>query len=386
MDYKDHLLLQLRGDLRDLDEAERVLENRALDAGLRERVRAPFTREFKRRRDALKHQEQELTSGETALLDTWRDFRQTHADCGALYRECLALTVGALNRAAGLDGGLCAIADALLDDLGRRLADIKWGRFTLLAEGEFFADLAGIIRLQFPANVWNLPVAVHEFGHFLGPRLEDHVPGGLSQHPFQDMLTSEQSVGTLPAGYLHEHFADLFAIYALGPAFACNCLLLRFDPAVDDGRTHPGAAKRAYVILRALDALGRAANKNRPPFASVARQLDDWWKKTMASAAPSLVLQPEQLLQLDNWVDQLFDLLEGLTPALRYGEQDWLRAQRLNAELRPDGNPLALQAGDRLADVLNAGWLYRLDNLGAADYPLDRIGEKMVMACQKIMG
>ena len=105
-----------------------------------------------------------------------------------LFEESLALVEGALVRGAKLDNGLCQIADALLDEL-RTKADVAWGRFTILAEGEFFGEMAQIIRLRFPeVSIWNLPIAAHEFGHFVGPELKQPGPFGTFRYPFQEEL------------------------------------------------------------------------------------------------------------------------------------------------------------------------------------------------------
>ena len=87
-------------------------------------------------------------------------------DASNLLGECLAFLEGGLVRAAGLDGGVCALADKMFEALNDQ-TDLGWQRFTLVAAGEFYSTLSGIVRLRFTdTDIWSLPVAVHEFGHF----------------------------------------------------------------------------------------------------------------------------------------------------------------------------------------------------------------------------
>ena len=254
-------------------------------------------------------------------MDTcWTTLRGIEDACQSLFRECLAIVQ--VVRGAGLDNGLCEIGDALLQDLGHG-ADLHWGRFTILAESESIVELGSIVRLRFPeVSIWSLPVAAHEYGHFVGPRLEVQDPGQPSRHPFQDFLEQIREDDPRYYYYGHEFFADLFATYALGPSFACCCILLRFDPvtASTEYSTHPSAAQRVYWLLSVL----RAMDEQDPflSFSGIIKDLENWWSATLAASGQSAgsLVSPDASSRLDSWRDELFAMVEDhLPPGTRYG-------------------------------------------------------------------
>src|ERR1035438_10508874 len=160
---------------------------------------------------------------EASLEIAWAQHDGLRREAETVISECLAFMGGALTRAHGIDFGLCRLTDAMLYDLSTR-TDVGWNRFTIVADGEFFARLSGIIRIQFPdVSIWNLPVAAHEFGHFVASRWKDSALAG--------MIEREKRADRRYEAYLNEHFADLFATFTVGPCFAMVCGLVRFFPA-----------------------------------------------------------------------------------------------------------------------------------------------------------
>ncbi len=238
---EDRDLLQSRIDaaLAELGWAEGLLDRESLDSRLRRRVRVGFQTEFARRRAALEGERERVASG-LALDLGWSSFRDQRRECDALFRECLAFALGAATCGSGLDDlgvglGLCRLADALLEEINAE-TPVTWRGFTILAEGEFFNDLASIIRVRFPeVCLWNLPVAAHEFGHFVGMTLAVRGAGDRRRQPLIDYVDSQTAAIPPPRrsqwrSFLHEHFADLFASYVLGPSFACTCIVLPSTP------------------------------------------------------------------------------------------------------------------------------------------------------------
>ena len=118
-----------------------------------------------------------------------------------LFAECLAYAIGPSIRERGLDGGLCAIADGLLEELSQRMQQ-PWRRRALLAGAECVNVIAQIIRVRFPAtSIWDLPIAAHEFGHVVGQVMQtDGAIAGLIGGADRSMWP-----------WIHEHFADIFA-------------------------------------------------------------------------------------------------------------------------------------------------------------------------------
>jgi hypothetical protein len=384
---------QLRG-------AELAAELAQTDPVLYERVRPRFEKLFHVRWEELRQLQRDVEKGVEAGL-CWGALGKLREECEALFRESLACVQGASMRGSGLDEGLCSLADALLDELARRGDGIRWDRFTILADAEAFAGMSGIIRLRFPeTGLWNLPVAAHELGHFVGPKLERRDVRDVSSHPFQEVLEREATGDgwVVPSGrrpgariraFVHEFFADVFATYALGPAYACTCVILRLDPlgADREEERHPSALRRAHAIFRTLDAMNASAGGLVPPFAKVTRVLRDAWDASLQGAGTDGRLDPQHAARLDLFLDELLDLLRRELPGVRYDRLAWLRAERLADEMSRGGSaPASLAPGDGIADVLNAAWLARL-GVGEEDAQrLARIESRALDACRTLPG
>ena len=172
------------------------------------------------------------------------------ADCDELFAECLAFTEAVLVRGADLDDGLGRLADQLVEEL-RDAADAQWDRLTFPADAEWVMTSSQMIRIRFAdQSVWHLPVAAHEFGHVLGPQLQDP-EWSLPSRDRATPLTDDEA-------HTHEAFADHYAVYAMGPAFPVACVFLKFDAtaAQQYHSTHPTAARRVYAMLSMLDCMG----------------------------------------------------------------------------------------------------------------------------------
>ncbi len=83
-----------------------------------------------------------------------------------LVAETLAFLGGAAARKFKLDRGVTSLANAWLDQLSEA-ALAKVG-VVIPASTEFTGMLTHVVRLRLPSDgVWSLPVAVHEYGHFV---------------------------------------------------------------------------------------------------------------------------------------------------------------------------------------------------------------------------
>jgi len=385
MDERAVLRAQIDVLADNLKQTENALQSPKIDYDLRERVRVRFAMLIKKQQGALDKLCEEIKD-DVALDACWDSFRYIRLGCEPLFRECLAFLHGSLVRTAGLDEGLCGIADALLDDLSKRTG-VPWGRFTLLAEKEFFGDMAEIVRLRFPEiSIWSLPIAAHEFGHFVGPKIEVPVPGGNPRYPFQAILEREQKKDSRSWSLMHEQFADIFATYTLGPAFACACILLRFDPrtAYLEGKTHPADATRVYLISKTMEKMSEAEGGIEPPFQIITEWLGKLWKRGLSATGRTESLDQAITLPLDQLLDELYSLMDFEMPDARYN--GWLRAKRLSQELRDGNKAPTLTGEDTLPDVFNAAWHCRI-NYGNEDrYWLREISKKATALCREIAG
>jgi hypothetical protein len=319
------------------------------------------------------------------------------ADAARLFEEVLAFVQGALVREQNLDDGICALTDALLDDLAAS-SDVPWGRFTLLATSEFFRDAAEIIRIRFPdPSIWNMAFAAHEFGHFVGPQLRTTRDGEFS-YPFQERLrVVDQSRGALRHSLEWDHeqesFADLYATYTLGPAYAAAFILLRMNvgDAHVEAPSHPSAAQRVHAIFWTLDRMSESATGlRRQPFREVSSLLRETWRASLAAAGHAEPLAAVKVARVEQRSGELYELLTSCTPqGLLFGQDEWLRAESMLPALRvelgaADPESDALPAGATRREVLNAAWLARLGADDASPLVTNVIGHRALSMYRRV--
>lgn len=352
------------------------LDHEAIAAQMRRPVRDSFRQEIKQQRAPLEMLALRLPRAGLDMPASWTTLRQSRAACQFFFRQYLAMLQGALSRNEGMDGGLCPVADALLDEISRRCG-LAWDRFTILADADQFYDLAGIIRLPFPETTfWTLPQAAREFGYFAAQEIRGRAAGQTVYH-VEAFIRQEAQADQQRIAHLNDFFADIFATYTLGPAYAYATLLLRLDPADQDTFNHPGSARRAYVILKTLDLLG-PPQAILHPFAAVAAWLRDRWHALLQATNQPHELPSANRQQLDNWTTGFLALLRThLHDEAAY--TGWARATRLSTVLM-SGQPLTTicQAGDTLTDVLNAAWRCRLEQWAQSE----AIGLQSLSACR----
>ena len=232
-----------------------------------------FTLIFAREISALRRRICDLTDAAAAAdpAKSWADVESVAAQVDHVAEELLLFVEGSLARAAGLEGGACAIVDRLLDSLAK--STVPWERTAIPAAREGTSNRTWIIGIRFAdTTIWFLPMVVHEFGHFAVERLEDRFgdrPGtGLLNGTWMDgrFGLEGQPPGAMPSmarrffahPRAHELFADVFAAYTLGPAYAA-ALMWRATPhrAWEARGDHPPWGARVHAALRAVGAGGR---------------------------------------------------------------------------------------------------------------------------------
>lgn len=371
---------QVRALFDDIDEADQALAAVPGGAELRARVDVNYQTWIDRRRAECLALEQEVADG-VALTDCWRKTRDLRGKVDPLVVECLSFVQGALAREHGLAVRVTELADGLVRDLVTRLP-IEWARFTLVSDREYVGGPAEIIRIRFPeTTVWSLPLVAHELGHFAGPRLGHDLDDGRRVMPFSDMLAEAEKSGPGARGRLDEMFADVFAAWTAGPAFAMACLFLRFDPARGSDSPfarHPDDVQRAYVILRAL--------RSGPPAwpQEFVDELEDKWVAVVASAGNARPLPAETRASLDTRTDALIAVLSReMPPTARYA--GWVRAEALAAQLDAGHVPISPPDDAGPWDVLSAAWRHRVRAPLRADRSLEVLAERMQDLCLKTL-
>lgn len=388
MNNRSLLLAQIQTLLQKLTWAEQTLKSEQIAEGLRAAAGYRFDNLFAQRRSDLELVRDDVSGVDDgfALDGYWETLTRHMKECVELFNESLNFLGGALLRNLKQVDELCQISDALLAELSKRAGE-DWNRFTILAEGNFFTETTGIIRLPFPDySVWNLPVAVHELGHYVGPRIRDAASASPFDNELEQLRAShaDQEEAKRQVNFWREEFADVFATYASGPAYACACLLLAFNPADDstykDGKTHPAYARRAYLILGILEEM--SAN-NQQQYDSVVACLRKLWASNLKAAGHAKNLSDDDVMQLDDVLLKIFSILN-LASKAEY--KRWVRATELADNLASRTSVAKLlRAGDTINDVINAAWLWRIKQAKENAAQVQNINNRALLMSGRIM-
>jgi hypothetical protein len=380
------LAARIRALRHDLVLARQALTSPTIREDLRDQVNTLFSALLDREIAELDRLSRSLAedrpAGRGSLEQSWETFRRHADDCDRVLKEYLAFVEGALVRTARLDAGICDVADALLRQLVAQTG-VDWTRFTILADSEFFAPMTDIIRLRYPHfSVWTLPVVAHEFGHFVASRLTHRLRGTKPLDVLRRELR-EQLARDLPAAvrdpatrkalaHLDEFFADAFAVYALGPAYACACVLLRFDPerAFVETDEHPSDDSRAYLLFRLLHELS-------PHYRKLAGALRATWQDGLTAAGRGE--SPAASAWLDRTAAKITDVLSAQLTEAAVQTEDWARASEIARTIATDewdeDIPEVL-----LRDVLNGSWIARINE---EESDLETISTRALELCRR---
>ena len=319
------------------------------------RLRPVFAREVRALDRSLDDLERRTSS--PPLVEAWKVAESVFAEVDRVAEELLLFVEGALARATGLDGGVCAVVDRLLDDLAKRVG-IGWERTTIPAARESTSNRTWIIGLPLTeTTIWSLPVMVHEFGHFASARLEDRYgqrPGVAIEDAtwIDSAFSAERAVAATEffrkVANPIELFADVFAGYAMGPAYAAT-LAWRASPhgAWESRRGHPGWGFRVHGALRAVRAEGRS-------WTWFADTIDSEWRRELEHAGCAPVAEHGLCGFVDVFVDRVLDLLQAAAPGARFADERGVleAAERLAREG-------GIYEGLDVPTVVNAAWMRR---------------------------
>jgi hypothetical protein len=372
---------QLDAMVEDLNQALAMLSTVPLSPRLTGRIGHNFQTALGNDRSRYLELRSRLNEGEDEAK-VWTCLREQRPRTRALLAEVLALVQGSLARDANVAVDACELADALLDELNDRLP-VSWRRFTVVADSEFVSGPADIIRLRFPeVTIWSLPIVAHELGHFVAHALWEGDQGEVRSFPVRRLLESEATEhGPFAARQLEEMFADVFATWAIGPAYPMACLCLRFDPVseTEPFDDHPSDVARTEAMLRTLEyTASRVVGQQE-----ITRRLRALWDESRAAAGPDVPeLSSDEKQSLESRLPALFDLIERHLPIALY--ESWHEAAALADELAEDDGEFS---EDRPAaapwDVINAGWLCRLEAAPGNAYGMRRLAERTANLCQR---
>src|ERR1700733_14866442 len=129
MSGQEVLIGRIERSLADISRARHALEDMAGNRFVN-RMQVHFDTDFTRHANNGLALLKAIRDGKD-LRACWRSYVAMDSELRALLEECVSLLQGTMDRQAGLDDGICYLADALLEHLCH-LADVAWRRFTVL--------------------------------------------------------------------------------------------------------------------------------------------------------------------------------------------------------------------------------------------------------------
>jgi hypothetical protein len=301
-----------------------------------------------------------------------------------LISETLAVLGGAAARHLDLDDGITSVALRWLDQLSDQ-ADIRKVAAVVPAATEFIGVVTEVVRLKLPLDgSWGLPVAAHEYGHFVASvlsRTDDD--GGVPDHTLlvEGLLHAGGADTDMPLIYWHGHelFADAIATALAGPAYPEYCLWYRFDPAQAQTvtPTHPSLARRMRVQLAVLRQLADADASGL--IESDLDRISARWSDSVTAAGETAAVPIEELLEpLEGKLLEIVRDHPQLRP-IRYCDHARARALAENDLDR-------LAAGTSVAQVLNAAWsARRAGPSGFQDQRTDQLSAKATALVKEVL-
>ncbi len=316
----------------------------------------------------------------TAILKAWYDYTETQKECQEFFGDCLAF-MGGLNfrgmNVKGIEDRIYRVADAFVRECAARaVAGVsQWSPTMPFLPETLIRTAARVAGLRFQEwSIWMLPFSAHELGHVLFRDIEylrsfvDRRTTGIDDL-WEKARTEKQ---------LHEFLADAFATYNLGPAYPSALLYLGLNPVSAEDKTGINSvpAKRAFTVLRFLELMGEEPGPDKIA-ASTRRQLATAWDGLVMSLDPHAARMSEQeQSDINVLVQEIWEYFgrKFTRPTAKYcyglqSEYGWATARNWSETWKKQlsVNDLELQVPDnigaqsKLADVLNAAWLCRLE-------------------------
>jgi len=347
-----------------------------------------FNQLIAKQRDDIKKLEAALDN-RTKLEKHWKNFLDIKKECKFLFGEILAFHGGVVVRRTEFDQRIYQVADELCRYLSEYTPVKKL--ITIPGPEDKYTGMTDIIRMRFlDFSIWGLPVIAHEFGHYL----EENERKQRFPELFWNLLEGKDLKNNLP--FLKEQFADLFATYALGPAYAGMCIFLEFDPykANQTWTKHPTYAERVYFILAALRKMD-SEDKTLPNKVIIDR-LEQTWSENLKLLDQNPIIK-DQIL--DQRIEEMYKIItnrEIKLAGVRYNHryrtseltdvldsiltQKYLTKEEMDRKLV--GKLLNYKDRKHLVDIFNIAWLHRLENKRSDP---NQISEVTLAMCHHIM-
>lgn len=355
-------LASVETELRNLNSLITLVQEQGIHLphpGELELVKKRLERSLGQRVDPLRDQVGRLRTSAEPAGDRWRELDGISQRLENLADELMPVAYGALARAAGVDHGVCALAEELVADLAILTAGGE--RVVVPAPRDHTSSGMWVIRLAVHDGVWSLPIVAHELGHVVAADLVDEHGQRLGYELLNGSWRTNTHIpsqaaadpGFLPYSRANELFADIFAAYCVGPAYAA-ALMSRSVP-VDAWKVrydHPPFAARlraVLFVLRDIDA------------SWVCDLVQADWNASLAAIGELDDPPPDIAGQIDTFTDAGCKVMRLTASRSRFeGEEVISVGKRLRI-----GQPPALNTD--LRTTINAAWAERLRDRSAID-------------------
>lgn len=305
------------------------------------------------------------------VQDKWEQWAELNERFGTLSVDCLALEQSLALRKNEDIALLCTAADKLAEGFSKAIERDR-SHFVLISGAEHFRACTSAIHLGYGhLDVWNLNRVAHEFGHLWalevanggsGPQEEFCRSLGIEPQTTDatDVVSQTANQSLIPGwkeSHAREVFADIVAVFLMGPAYAMACFALDLNPA-DDRRssTHPTSHERAHCILMALKELVQSYDPyDREELKKRRNQLCALWSAAREAAGLPAMIEEERGLRfaVEIAIRSLVKKISGAQYknfAAAYGVRNAL-----------DDGRRWLPVEAKSIDVLNGAWLSRWD-------------------------
>jgi len=354
----------------------------------------------------------------------WHKFSEIARHSQEVFCESLDVLGGLAFRGTLKDRDIWAMADDLIEDISSITR--RQPALTVPASQEVLSKtLARLIRLRFPEwDIWALPFVAHEYGRVVVDELRLEAGKERPGNKLRDLDTflaaeesrlteADEQLRIVRAGseaapqlvarvaeraqrraelHLQVLAADGFATFMMGPAYAYSAILLRLNPADDDGMNGPPSALRAAVVLSMLEEIDRRAKSQQ--YRDVVSDLRGAWQ-TLADLGDTSTGPDHTEVERINaeLVPRLWQAYsEQFVPGAEYtasasNDESYLIAQKWATFWFKDFDPESplptpddLRKGNRLRDVLNAAWLIRRKQDGPATGRIEEAARRLWQA------
>ena len=303
--------------------------------------------------------------GKEALRVLWKEYEDLlRKQARPLFGEYVDFLGGLTLRDTALEDRVCEMIDVLLEGLVDNALTVPTRGWALSNA------MNSVVKVGFPEwTVWGIPLVAHEVGLGFARSAEpdSQIHRMLEEHAQQGW--------TVPQ--LRVLFADAFAAYMMGPAYACAIILLRLQPHHHDSDSsdEPSDVDRARLVLSIVGRLVRGES-----YFEMVNTLDRLWGGAVVNLAP--VGEAEEAREavegtspedqyLRNFPGVVFGWLEQQSWIKKFDAERWSATEGwrrlLLANPLDTGAAVVADESDAVLVLLNAAWRARLDSPESAE-------------------